>query len=101
MATLKTSNLDDVMTTVAGHDGSAVTVNGADLQAERVRIVEDHSEDGWHRYQWPVHLHSDDPEEPSTTILKPKEAFVTLVTAWDGAPPLSSPLPSSPLLSAT
>lgn len=91
-----TSNLDDVMTTVAGHDGEGETVNGANLQAERVRIVEDDTETGWHAYLWPVHLHSDNPEEPTTVVLKPKEAFVTLIdaTSIDGATSVQSLLRS-------
>lgn len=77
-----TSDLTNVMETVAGHEGH--TVNGADLQSERTRIVEDESEDGWHSYMWPVHLHADNPDIPTTTVLKEKRAYVTLITAFDG-----------------
>ena len=63
----------------------ADTVNGTELQAERIELANSDEGGGWHEYDWPVHLHQADPSTPNVIVLKTKRAYIAKITAFDGA----------------
>ena len=63
----------------------AHTVNGTELQAERIELANSDEGGGWHEYDWPVHLHQADPSTATVTVLKTKRAYIAKITAFDDA----------------
>ena len=71
-------SISSVFTHVGAH-----TVNGTELQAERILLA--NAGGGWHEYDWPVHLHQEDPSTATVTVLKTKRAYIAKITAFDDA----------------
>ena len=69
-------SIDAIFEHVGAH-----TVNGTELQAERIELANSDEGGGWHEYDWPVHLHQEDPSTATVTVLKTKRAYIAKITA--------------------